>query len=191
MKTPFYSKPQIESYSEELRQRAILNGVEDCSRLDLHDVVDFAVIPYQICLDQDLEMQVEAYTCFSTHRIMVSSRAESNPARKRFTLAHEIGHIILHAEYMHSLVPEGQSPLFKVTSNVVLQDSYLESQANYFASAFLIPQSQLFNLYQENVDGILDAAQVARHFGVSRRSAEIRLEQLKLLTKVPAQPRLL
>ena len=190
MKTPFYSKDQIESYAEELILRAISNGVGDGPCLELYDVVDFVLHPYQICLDQDLAAQIEAYTCFSTHRIMVSSHAELNPVRKRFTLAHEIGHIVLHSAYMYSLMPEGQVPLFEIPSSVILQDSYLEYQANYFASALLIPRNQLMNLYHKTGDEILDAALVANHFGVSRRSAEIRLEQLKLLMKIPPSPRL-
>ena len=191
MKIPYYTKTQIEFRARELREKAILNGTEDALCLELQDVIDFGLENYQLCLEQDIESPIEAYTCFTTNRIMVSTRAEKNPTRKRFTIAHEIGHVILHSDYMRSLVPIGQDPLFEVSNSIVLQNPNLEFHANHFASVFLVPQEKIMELYSKNGDAILDASRLAGYFGVSRRSAEIRLEQLKLLLKNPPSPRLL
>lgn len=190
MKIPYFKKSEIEEYANELREKAITSGVDDISCIELQDVVDFGLERYQLCLEREIESPIEAYTCFSTNRIMVSLRAEANPARKRFTIAHEIGHILLHSAYMRSLAPEGQIPLFEISSSVVLQDPRLEFQANHFASVFLLPQSKIMEFYGRNGEDALDANRLASHFGVSRRSAEIRLEQLRLLLKTPPAPRL-
>lgn len=191
MKIPYYSKSQIEEYANALREKSIANGVDDIPCVELQDVVDFGLDGYQLCLEQEIDPPTEAYTCFSTNRIVVSLRAEANTARKRFTIAHEIGHILLHSAYMRSLALEGQIPLFEMPSSVVLQDARLEFQANHFASVFLLPQLKIIEFYNKSGESVLDAARLAGHFGVSRRSAEIRLEQLHLLLKAPPPPRLL
>jgi Zn-dependent peptidase ImmA (M78 family) len=191
VKPPYFTNSQIEGYAESLRQKALAAGVEDLPNIELQDVVDFALNSYQLCLDQPIAAPAEGQTCFSSRRILISTRAESQPARKRFTIAHEIGHVVLHQDYMLSLFPTGQNSLFEMPAISTFTDRNLETQANKFASAFLLPRHLLLQGYERMGELFLQPRHVADLFGVSVKSAEIRLCQLKLLITAPPPPRLL
>lgn len=88
--------------------------------------------------------------------------------RRRFTLSHELGHIVLDHPinpiiYRNSEVDENQSPT--------------EIQANIFARDLLMPAGVLTALHVTTVDEIM------RICNVSRISAQIRLERLTELYK--------
>ena len=88
--------------------------------------------------------------------------------RRRFTLAHELGHIVLDHPinpiiYRNSEVDENQSPT--------------EIQANVFARDLLMPAGVLAKLHVTTVDEIMQIC------NVSRISAQIRLERLTELYK--------
>lgn len=88
--------------------------------------------------------------------------------RRRFTLAHELGHIVLDHPinpiiYRNSEVDENQSPT--------------EIQANIFARDLLMPAGVLAKLHVTTVDEIMQIC------NVSRISAQIRLERLTELYK--------
>ena len=88
--------------------------------------------------------------------------------RRRFTLAHELGHIVLDHPinpiiYRNSEVDENQSPT--------------EIQANIFARDLLMPAGVLAALHVTTVDEIIQIC------NVSYTSAQIRLERLTELYK--------
>jgi hypothetical protein len=78
---------------------------------------------------------------------------------RRFTVAHELGHVILHKD----LLPLNRDRQTRLR---------LESAANRFAAGLLMPDS-LIRRY-----ATLPASLVAREFSVSPRAAEIRLASL-------------
>ena len=89
--------------------------------------------------------------------------------RRRFTLAHELGHIVLDHPinpiiYRNSEIDDGQKPE--------------EVQANIFARDLLMPAGVLAALHVTTVDEII------RICNVSRISAQIRLERLTELYKL-------
>ena len=75
--------------------------------------------------------------------------------RCRFTLAHEIGHMILHnqiwEEFEFTNTDEWKS---LVTSFNTKQYSYLETQANRFAGLVLVPTKQLIERFDEAVERV-------------------------------------
>lgn len=73
--------------------------------------------------------------------------------RKRFTIAHELGHILMK----HSGVPED------------------EAEANIFASRLLMPACILYECKVSSAEEIMQMC------GVSRQAAEIRLSRLNML----------
>ncbi len=75
--------------------------------------------------------------------------------RKRFTIAHELGHVIMK----HSGMPDE------------------ETEANIFASRLLMPACVLYEC------GVSSATDIMELCDVSRTAAEIRLERLNILRK--------
>ena len=84
--------------------------------------------------------------------------------RQRFTVAHELGHILLHTESVYNREPSAN-------------DNPIEHEANVFASRLLAPACVLKGL------GVTTAEQIARFCDISITAAQYRLERLNLLYK--------
>lgn len=81
-----------------------------------------------------------------------SSVFEKFLERTRFTLAHEIGHMILHKEIYCAESFDSPEEYFKYQDNISSEDyDWLERQANIFAGCVLVPDKPL----REEVDKAL------------------------------------
>ncbi|HDL02129.1 MAG TPA: ImmA/IrrE family metallo-endopeptidase [candidate division Zixibacteria bacterium] len=83
--------------------------------------------------------------------------------RLRFTIAHEIGHIVLnhsHSEY-HLATPH---------------NTWQEREANIFASELLMPVTKFKDLYFNR--HITDDLDIAKYFKVSKQAADIRISEI-------------
>jgi predicted transcriptional regulator len=97
----------------------------------------------------------------------------TSPSRDRFTIAHELGHFVVH--YLLKL-QKGEAAPFRMMA--LRKDSdRVEWEANWFAAAFLMPSGSFKQAF-DRADGNLDA--VAKVFGVSRAAAEVRAQSLGL-----------
>ena len=84
------------------------------------------------------------------------------PTRDRFTLAHELGHYVLHS-------PRERSYALRRDSTPV------EWEANWFAAGLLMPEKKFLQAMAETKD---DMSLLAARFGVSRQAADVRLQSL-------------
>lgn len=95
-------------------------------------------------------------TIFSDDRsfyLVLYNEWNSSPARRRFTLAHELGHILLsHGD----------------------DSDQSETLANRFASQLLVPRVCLSYLRQANSN--LAISQISQFFGVSQKAAKLALQ---------------
>lgn len=116
----------------------------------------------------DTPINADGFCCRlgDKHYIFYNHKVTSMP-RKRFTVAHEIGHIVL--SHLSDTV------VTRLGDAEPHQDNPLEYEANVFASRLLSPSCVLHEL------GISDARTIAKICGLSRQAAEIRAERLKLL----------
>lgn len=87
----------------------------------------------------------------------------SGERRSRFTIAHEIGHYVLHSQL-------GKKPI------VVKRDGSgrVEWEANWFAAGFLMPEQD----FKQKVSEGYGDAELAEHFGVSVAAVQIRQESV-------------
>ena len=94
-------------------------------------------------------------------------------ARARFTIAHEIGHLVLHRN-------RGSRRLFRGAPDKLRFASLrLEREAMIFASEFLMPAALAkFQTVEE----------IERNFRVSRTAASIRFRELRSTNEVPLAP---
>lgn len=109
-------------------------------------------------------------------RIWVNAiEARRSPGRRRFTVAHELGHWVLHAQ------GAGAAQSRWCRTDEVAEagsTSALESEANRFAAAVLMPRA-LVVAESERVR--LNVGVLARRFDVSEQAMRIRLDVLSLL----------
>ncbi len=72
--------------------------------------------------------------------------------RSRFTIAHELGHWVLHSSIYSKYKIEKPEDYIKFQNEITEEDQkWLEIQANIFAACFLVPTSKL----KEELDDIL------------------------------------
>lgn len=129
--------------------------------------------------------------------IILPDRVKETP-RGRFTLAHEIGHLMLHYKWpdpvewdakQRELQNEAKRDGHSENSKHFLWRSgrnRLESEANFFAACLLMPSKYFEEAFRERyaMDGSnLQATlgTIAEHFKVSRSAAENRAKFLELI----------
>lgn len=98
---------------------------------------------------------------------------DTSPARDRFTIAHEIGHYVLHY-FLRLQSGEPETPAWASRYG----SDRVEWEANWFAAAFLMPREAFVAAFKR-LDGDIDA--VAREFEVSTLAAKLRAKGLGLI----------
>lgn len=101
--------------------------------------------------------------------------------RKRFTVAHEIGHYIFHGD----LIESGA-----IVDDKLYRDERVggvnEAQANRFAASILMPEKLITSL--RNMNGIDTIHGLAEALKVSERAMSIRAENLNLISEIDPLP---
>lgn len=177
MKIPYFTEGELESYATQTRNGAIADGVDDSFPLEVEAVAEFH-LNYELTYTSCLPMGIDGETSWTSRTIRISD-AIKNDGRCRFTIAHEIGHIVLHVPLF--IAHEQQNPLF--SNHVPLyRDRRLETQADMFASSFLMPREAVIALYQSHNrrNGLITPEEVSATFGTSRQAAQVRLEVIGL-----------
>jgi predicted transcriptional regulator len=107
-------------------------------------------------------------------KIFISSYTSSQ--RDRFTIAHELGHYILHYPVLIKTDPLAR---MKATRWVDESNSELvraEWEANWFAAGFLMPTAEFSEKLESG-----NLSSTASYFGVSESAAKVRAQSLELL----------
>lgn len=166
---------------------------------------------------QDYKIRFEDMTCgilgklmLSDKQIVLSNEIINDIHRRNFTLAHEIGHLILHRAHlldkMDELKDYSHQVLPQVPENIIRR---IERQANCFASCLLMPKDLVFKkmapmvvkyrltkgyLYLDNQacnrrDVNLILSELSLKLNVSKEAIKIRLKELNLLREIDYSPR--
>lgn len=93
--------------------------------------------------------------------------------RKRFTIAHEIGHFLMH---------EGES--FDLSG---IGNSKIEREADIFATNLLMPSTmvrKIHNQFRVLSTGMDTVSEMAWIFRVSNEAMKLRLSELKMIPKI-------
>lgn len=164
----FCSKNSINSYPVEIVRICKENGLKVFEEYLAPDVSGLIVVDEKV------------WSKYNTKQFILVNLTES-AARRRFTIAHELAHFVLHRNgnklYAHR----------DMNNNGSVRSS-IEQEANYFAANVLMPEI----LIREKVDdikkeiwGILPdfvlVREIADNFAVSESAAEVRLRQLEII----------
>lgn len=110
--------------------------------------------------------KIDAFSYFRSRPIVVRNMMKHSSSRARFDLAHECGHLVMH-------------------SNLEVGDSILEEEANYFASAFLLPRSAFVHEFPiSNRLNWMKLFELKKRWGVSIQAIVKRAYDLNLINAV-------
>lgn len=163
------SKKQVFEFAEMVAERFDVDAGDDL--YDFVSRIGGEIVVADTFLDdpaQSGSLYVDAENSF---RIVISSH--TSPKRDRFTIAHELGHF-----FLHYILPQRYADSSKAKMFALRKDSdRIEWEANWFASAFLMPEIEFKEIHSHYNGDIED---VADHFDVSVAAAEIRAKSLNL-----------
>lgn len=107
---------------------------------------------------------------FTSVNYLILINSNRFAVRQRFTIAHEIGHVVLN-----HFDRKPNACLFK---NIEVKDNFeFEREADIFASELLIPTPHLLKLVKEGKAN--DIKRLCSFYGVSKKAMEIKLEEIK------------
>ncbi|HEY4217890.1 MAG TPA: ImmA/IrrE family metallo-endopeptidase [Gemmatimonadaceae bacterium] len=155
--------------------------------LEAHGLIEMAVDPIRLANSLGIKVYNAKFGEADVHGLLairggvpaIYVNADDSAVRKRFTVAHEIGHMNLHltggdVEFIDN------ADSFRSTidpDSAWTEQRRKEWEANIFAAALLMPDEQVRRRWVE----IGDPEGMARWFQVSRTAMDIRLEGLGLL----------
>jgi len=110
-------------------------------------------------------LPVSGATAWSEGRWMVLLRGSEPQPRQRFSLAHELKHILDHRfiDVLYTAIPPDQ------------RHDFIEQICDYFAGSLLVPRMTLRRLWH---GGVTDVGELANRFGVSQPAIQTRLSQV-------------
>ena len=106
------------------------------------------------------------------------------PVRQRFTIAHEIGHFILHRKSERLFIDKKFAGVYKRDRNSSSGEQKREIEANRFAAALLMPADLVRHHFEASQFDLGDESaleELAQRFEVSTQAMSIRLSNLGLL----------
>lgn len=143
----------------------------------------FEIDVYKLAKDFSIRIQekalggeVSGLLVIKDGRAAIGIESGQIPQRKRFTIAHELGHFFLHREFKNTFVDE----VFARSG----ESNQIEREANAFAASLLMPSSLInkaieFKGWREIDDEKIE--ELAELFNVSGISMTYRLVNLKII----------
>lgn len=125
----------------------------------------------------------------ATGKSVIGVNKKHYRTRQRFTIAHEIGHLMLHSfEDLH-YDRKGSGGIFKRSAESATGENRDEVEANFFAAELLMPEELIYDkledieisdIFEQNIDAAIRA--MAKEFNVSTHALSIRMAQLGIVS---------
>lgn len=140
------------------------------------------VIPETIAKKKRISISINDYgACFDgllEHRsgrfhIYCNTARSQTDGRRRFTLAHELGHFFIDEHRLALL--SGRTPAHCSVHGGAPSINPVEREANHFASNLLVPPKRFSAYVGNSTPGLALALRVKAHFDVSITSAAVRV----------------
>ena len=149
---------------------AELQAIRFHEQLDIHDgpVRESAITSLpKVVVQRFSPLPVSGATEWANGAWMILLNGAEPMARQRFSLAHELKHIVDH-RFIHVLYERIPEPD---------RHAFIESVCDYFAGCLLVPRPWLKRAWG---NGIQRPADLANRFGVSQQAIQVRLSQVGL-----------
>jgi len=192
IRIPFLDKNLIKNKADIFKQQFWDNSIP----VDIEKIIDvklqievILVENLQSLCDTDALISSNWQSIYIDQKIYLDDRYQN---RLRFSLAHEIGHFVLHENIYNSFNIKTIKDFYKFSDEIPRKEyGYLETQANKFANYLLIPRQRLViekeKIFKQNKElvnlekkdkNMLNsylAGTISDVFGVSDRVIEIAL----------------
>lgn len=134
---------------------------------------------------EELDDDVSGFLLRDNGSITIAINKQHPANRQRFTLAHEIGHLVLHADQGDRLWLD-KAYYFRDGSSSK-GDQASEVQANEFAAGLLMPEELVKDAVGDTAHiSEIEVKRLAKKFEVSERAMTFRLISLGLLDPIAA-----
>jgi hypothetical protein len=138
-------------------EKAASNLLQELGRLDsvpveVEDIVEFEMgLEVRPVLELQRRFVLDGFLGNRSKTVFVDQWVmEHRPNRYRFTLAHELGHLVLHAEVMREVDIETLEDWHQFHADLGEENrAWFEHQAYWFAGALLVPANTLLMHYEE------------------------------------------
>lgn len=150
---PFIGNQQIKIKADEFRFKFWGNhipvGIEDIVEIKLK----IKIIPVPNMM---VQCGIDAQITSNFRAIYVDQKGyEDNTNRFRFSLAHEIGHFILHKKFYESLKINSYLDIISFINQIDREEyGYLETQANKFGNYLLLPREELLEIRKNIIEEV-------------------------------------
>ncbi|MDD2942526.1 MAG: ImmA/IrrE family metallo-endopeptidase [bacterium] len=128
-------------------------------------------------LETDISGQIER---LDDGLYKISANADNHYYRRRFTMAHELGHFLLHLDKIGDGADDDK--MYRSTDSGRFYNRLISSSderdANQFAAMILMPRKLMTKVWEQY--GKKDKGRMAKAFKVSLGALEIRLRDLNL-----------
>lgn len=181
---PFVTHERLNFIVEKLYK----NNLYDGTTLNFEKLTKFLEPKYNVTFEYDL-LEADTYLGkieFNPLKIKISNKARIDRNRWRFTLAHEIGHLILHSPILKERLSEKRdtdTTLALRFSSSNKNSERLEIQANLFASYLLLPE----NLLVRRMDRIFTEYRIHRKCLYLDRQPVNQREVFEILNKLSVE----
>lgn len=168
---------------EEAEKFCMENGISSIPVEIIRICNDLGIKVFETYIEENISGLVvvdeKKWEKYDSDKFILVNLSES-PARRRFTIAHELAHYVLHRDgqklYAHRDMKAGSENKAKI-----------ESEANYFAANILMPESEVKRCVEEwkmevgKIPTFILTKKIADTFVVSESAAGVRLRQLGII----------
>jgi Zn-dependent peptidase ImmA (M78 family) len=126
----------------------------------------------------DFESDISGLLAINNNMTVISVNINESTQRQRFTMAHELGHFVLHSKDQPFFINKTAKVMYRNNASAT-GEIHKEREANAFAAALLMPRG-LISLEVENCQYQGDEAvkYLAKKFKVSEQALSFRLSNL-------------
>lgn len=172
------SRPDL--HTAEHQARELLAKLDDPIRVDVHKIAQQLNLKVHY---QELEDAVSGMLMVKNGLAAIGVNKHHHLNRQRFTIAHEIGHYLLHASKAPVFIEN--LDLYRDESSSEGTDAW-EVEANTFAAELLMPEEVLRRLVKDiHIDPFFDEhiiRRLATRLQVSPQALTVRLTRLGMLS---------
>lgn len=129
-----------------------------------------------------LDDELSGMVFINDGKAIIGVNSMHHPNRQRFTIAHELGHFVLHKKYITNEIHVDKK--FRVLmrdGKSTTGTELIEIQANRFAASLLMPEDLVAKLLDErtfDIDDETPLMELAKQFKVSKQTMEYRIRNL-------------